>query len=86
MFLGTKRDNSIDMYAKGRHVILRIENLKPPRFEGSAHPHAKLTEAKAIEIRRRIADGEFVRALAREFQIDRKTIMNLRDRVTWRHL
>lgn len=86
IFLGTKKDNVADMDAKGRRVIGWNPNNKPPIYKGSKNPQAKLTEEKVLEIRARLASGAFVRALAREFRVDRKTLMRIRDRESWKHI
>lgn len=86
IFLGTMRDNIADMDAKGRRVTVVNPNNKPPTFRGSAHPHAKLTEEIVLEMRSKLAAGAFVRALSREYKIDRKTIMTIRDRKGWKHI
>lgn len=60
LFVGTARENTSDMMRKGRGKALR----------GSDSPRAKLTDAQVVEIRRRAAAGEKVRALAREFHMN----------------
>lgn len=86
LFLGTKADNARDMDAKGRRrVSLHPENLGPPK-RGAAHHAAKLTEERVREIRRRRAGGDAIRALAREYGVDRATIQAVVKRESWRHV
>jgi IS30 family transposase len=47
---------------------------------------AKLTEAQVVEIRRRRASGENIRAMAKELGIARSTIHMIGRRVTWSHV
>jgi DNA invertase Pin-like site-specific DNA recombinase len=46
----------------------------------------KLDEAKVAAIRKRLAQGEQSRALAREFGVARHTIHDIKYRVTWKHV
>ncbi len=77
LFLGTKRDNIDDAISKGRWG---------GPVPGSAHPFARLTEDAVLEIRRRLAAGEYGRDLAREFAVGEMTISDIRRRKTWAHL
>ncbi len=91
LFLGTMADNTRDMLAKGRDGYSlhpeRFPGGTPPRFQGSEHPSAKLTEERAYTLRRRLrARTESLRAMARETGLDRKTLMALRDGKTWAHV
>jgi len=61
LFLGTKRDNSLDMAAKGRH--------KGPGLAGEDHGEAKLSNADVAEIKQRLADGESGKYLADVFGV-----------------
>lgn len=78
LFLGTKADNVHDMDQKGR----RKNN--PPRGERASH--AKLTEDKVREIRRRAATGESSSGLAAEFGVDPSMIWLINTRRSWRHV
>jgi hypothetical protein len=74
LFLGTNLDNIADKISKGRTV------------KGEASVHAKLTEAKVLEIRRRRASGESLVSLAKEFGVAYPTICGVVYRKTWKHL
>jgi len=86
LFLGTMLENTQDMDRKGRRKTVISPLNKPPRLQGSKHPNSKLTEEEVIEIRKRLAAGDTLRGLARELSMDRKTLMSLRDRKSWRHI
>jgi hypothetical protein len=56
--------------------------------KGEKVASATLTEEKVIEIRTRLVASYhgILRALAREYGVDPKTIRQIRDRLTWRHI
>lgn len=53
---------------------------------GVTHGRARLTDDQVIAIRTRRANGEVVRALAREFGVGSTTAEHIVSRRTWRHL
>jgi hypothetical protein len=73
LWRGTYADNIRDMRAKGRQ--------NDPR--GEAHPKARLTEEQVIAIRQ---SGERTAVLASNYGMSTETILNIRNRRTWRHL
>lgn len=94
LFLGTPRENTRDMIAKGRRVAPSTANrargdrhpskLRPGYLPtGEAHPAAKLTEADVVEIRRSSALGT---ELAARFGVSNVSISRIRRRLTWRHV
>lgn len=76
LFLGTRKDNMIDMTAKRRRV----------GPSGERHHNAKLTEADVREIRRLFAAGAACRALARRYGLSRNTMTNVVRGETWKHV
>lgn len=91
LFLGTKRDNTRDMIAKGRmisppvhsgdHHPLRRDPSRVPR--GERNGMAKLTPEQVREI--------FLSSLSctktqRAFGVSEGTILDIRKRRTWRHV
>lgn len=78
MFLGTDLDNNRDMRRKGRAIHRGIP--------GSAHPFAKLTEEKVLEIRRRLAGGESLASVGRAFEVTMQNIFAIKARITWKHI
>jgi hypothetical protein len=70
LFLGTQRDNMLDMYRKGRGAT------------GEKHHRAKLTLNDAINIR--ILDIP-VRALAKLYGVHHSVIHALKSGRTWKH-
>lgn len=79
LFSGTQKDNIDDMWSKGR-------GSKPPHHVGAAHPHAKLTERQARDIKRRRLSGEPVKALAREYGVVFQLISQIARGDAWRHV
>lgn len=78
LFLGTKRDNTRDMDAKGR--------ARRPHLVGSQQPNAKLNEAQVMEIRRRLRAGERRPNLAREFGVKLPCIYQIAVGRSWKHV
>ena len=74
LFVGTHRDNSLDMTRKGRHPVFRI---------GSSHRFAKLNEEKVRAI---LASDETLNELAERFGVSIGAIGHVRKRRTWRHV
>ena len=85
LVLGTFRDNTQDMVAKGRHRY-KPSGIAPPTLIGVANPKAKLTEEIVRKLRSEMAAGKAVRAIARELSMDAATIRDIRNRKTWRHV
>jgi HNH endonuclease len=75
LFLGTQRDNVLDMWTKGRGV-------RPPRHVGEAHPLVTLADVDVGEIRALFARGVRQRAIARQFECAQSTISRYVNRVT----
>jgi hypothetical protein len=76
LFIGTQRDNVMDMQAKGR--------ARKPR--GEAHGRAKLTIAEVVSIRERAALGWKQRDLAKEFRVARSLVGRIVLMQAWAHL
>ena len=74
LFLGTPRDNVIDKVKKGRH---RDDN-------GEKHPMAKLKDKDVRYIRRKLSDGIQGKDLAKQFNVCRMTISNIKTGRKWR--
>lgn len=78
LFLGTNRDNTMDMMNKGRdrHNV----SVGEDRYQ------SKLTEEKVREIRRRVSSGETKQSLAIEFGVSRPAVYSAVLRKTWAHV
>lgn len=81
MRVGTYKDNTADMYDKGRQRFGSDYN------NGTVNGRAKLTDDAVRDIRRRFATGAVTYgALAREFKVSHGTIRFIVNRQTWTHL
>ena len=74
LFLGSKKDNSLDMVGKGRHLY------------GERAPSVKLTEVDVLVILDRIRKGEKQAALAREYGVGPMEISRIKTGKRWGHL
>ena len=75
LFLGTPADNTRDMYAKNRNGR--------PDAKGEKNPHAKLAAADVAAIRKRKAEGENGRILAKEYGVQYQTIWKITSNMRW---
>lgn len=86
LFLGSYKDNSADMTAKGRGLT-GTKRTPDKITRGSVHGMAKLTEIQVAEIKRRhVAKPTFHRILASEFGVSRATIANILTGKNWSHV
>jgi hypothetical protein len=76
LFLGTQKDNMLDMISKGR---------SNPQ-QGDSHCHAKLKKDQVLLIRKRLAQGESQTALSHEFNVHQTTIYDIKAQRSWKHL
>jgi hypothetical protein len=70
--LGTPRENSGDMKAKGRQA------------QGERHWNRRLGASEVVEIRQRRAAGESIKALAEIFGVSESSISLISNRKKWR--
>lgn len=83
LFLGTPRDNTLDMVAKGRSGAA----VHPERYaRGEQHSCAKLTEVQVIEMRRRYAAGESPSGIARAYRVNYAHMADVVSGKSWRHV
>ena len=74
LFLGTNNDNINDMLEKRRNPV------------GITHGCAKLTDDDIFKIRAFLAQGISLNKLAQEFNVAKKTILNIKQKKTWKHI
>jgi len=76
LFLGTARDNNLDMRSKGRWVngLKRNPSLAARGSKNGGH---KLTERDVIDIRRRLSNGDKQKEIASEYGVCRDTIYHI---------
>lgn len=77
LFAGTQRDNSLDMWRKGRGV-------RPPVHVGESHHLVTIPDVNVTQIRELYLGGRSLRRLARQFQCSPATIWRFANRVTRR--
>ncbi len=80
LFLGSNRDNTRDMIAKGRG------RSSFPVLRGSAHGRSKLTETEVLEIRSLFVPGTKKSELARIYGVTYQCIHDILRRKIWRHV
>lgn len=98
LWLGTAKDNSMDMAAKGRqglhkepwrasrgesHWTRKYPELRPV---GSANGHSKVTEDDVREIRRAAAAGVSRKALEAKYGLSRSQVCVIVNRKQWSHI
>lgn len=76
LFLGTHKDNTNDMYRKGRESL-------PPTFYGENHSRSTLKEQEVIEIYNSSCEAKI---LASTYNVSKKTIYEIWKGTTWKHL
>lgn len=76
LFLGTKRDNTMDSIAKGRWA---------PQF-GSHNGNSKLSEEQILEIRRGYLAGRTNPEMAIQYGVTRHCIWEVVRRMKWTHI
>lgn len=76
LFLGTPKDNFIDMQNKGRYL--------PPR--GEKQPHAKLTVDAVLALRRLYGSGKTAKELEAITGVNKMTIIDAVRGRTWAHI
>jgi len=80
LFLGTSKDNAIDMAKKGRQTFQKNPEKHP---RGRKHHNAKFTEDEIRKIR---ASPDSMRALARKYNVSFATMQSIVKRKTWIHV
>lgn len=89
LFLGTAKDNALDMVSKGR------QNPRPGCFamlkvrataRGELIGISKLVPSDVFQIRKRLAQKESCRSIARSFGVHHSVISDIKRNKTWRHL
>lgn len=79
LFLGTKKDNTRDMMAKGRMVA-------PPTFYGEMHPHAKYTDADVRAAREMHKAGFSIISIARKMGMSASGTRRMVRGLSWGHV
>lgn len=80
LFLGTIKDNSMDMVSKGR---MNFQKRPQDRKRGSVHHYAKIDEGTAKKIA--LAEGTF-KSIALECGVTTRIVGHIKAGETWQHL
>lgn len=88
LFLGTNDDNVQDKKSKGRH---RGFKMKPKSYEGTArgvnHGMSKLNNQNVIQIKEEYCKGGITyQQLGSKYGVSKKTILNIINNRTWKHV
>lgn len=73
LFIGTTKDNVVDMFNKGR----------ANKVKGEKHGGSKLTEAQVIQIRE---DSRTHEKIAKTYNVYRTVITKIKNRQIWKHV
>jgi group I intron endonuclease len=86
--LGMKLTEEQKMVYRGRKLTPEErKKLSESKKRGSEHHNARLTEDMVREIRRKYVPGEYgAFKLAKEYRVDKKTIMRILQNKTWTHI
>ncbi len=78
LFLGTAKDNALDMVSKGR-ARNRI-------FQGEDNGHSRFTESQIREMRALYASGVYQREIAEQFGTSQSAVGEIVRCETWKHI
>jgi hypothetical protein len=76
LFLGTQKDNVLDMLAKHRQNKVNTAS-------GENNGNSKLKNSDVLIIKRRLKNGDKPTHIAKEYKMHHSTIMDIRDGKTW---
>lgn len=80
LFIGTAKDNAVDMMKKGRRSTVLI---------GETHPSSKLTARKISMIRKMLSENSGYgsgRSIAKKFNVSDALISNIKHNSSWKHI
>ena len=91
LFLGDRGDNARDMSSKGRQWVQKNPKGRPVcppemKARGITHGMSKLIDQDVIAIRRRAAQGELGKTLAKEFCLSTSSISQILLGKIWIHV
>jgi len=75
LFLGTQRENVLDMWEKGRHPSINIG--------GEKHPGAKVTLEQVREIRFMLSQNIAQRVIGKKFNLSQPAISDIKNKKRW---
>lgn len=80
LYLGTDKDNARDRVERNRY---RKINKK---VRGTRNHRARITQMTAIKIKRRLAKNKTINEIAKELNVTRPTIENIKHKKSWAYL
>lgn len=82
LFVGTARDNALDMVRKGRHRY----TLPTARARGGQGSRTSVNEVQVVQMREKRAAGALLKDLAREYGMTNQGVRAICRGVTWAHV
>jgi hypothetical protein len=87
LFAGTRSENMLDAFRKGRIRIQENRNpIPPPPMLGEDNPASKLKKSDVRQIRFLYSHGYSKRKLSQIYDVSRRTIKDVVDRESWKHV
>lgn len=86
LFEGTKKDNSMDMAAKGRCGFQTMPERTCKYQVGEANTNRKITEKTVLKIRQLHRDGMLQKDIAKAFSLSRGNVCLIVNRKAWTHI
>lgn len=86
LFLGTLEDNVADKVSKNRQARGSSVRTNHSHLKGTAVVTAKLNDKSVMDIRRRAAEGESGRSIAKRFNVSPVTVSSIVLGRSWKHL
>ena len=85
---GIKTNNAADNleYATRSENMLHAFGTGLASHAGEKNPRAKLTEAKVVDIKQALSEGETVASLSRRYGVCKHAIINIKNGRSWKHI
>lgn len=80
LFLGTAKENTLDSVKKARWAKRFFDQ------DGSKNHMSKLSEKEVLNIKMMLRDGVKMVEISKKFNINAKTLQNIKSDVNWRHV
>src|SRR3990167_403222 len=81
LWLGTQKENNDDKIRK-----CRTNNIPPPHKRGSENGGSKLKDDQVREIRVLLEKGLTSRAIGKQYDVSKTTVLRIRNKTHWKHI